>query len=70
MKYLVSRKNKRFWNAVHQLNSSPLWMCIIPTSWPLKINNNKSPLIISVSNDPLFKVLTTATNLKYKTYEE
>jgi hypothetical protein len=27
-------------------------------------------LIISVSNDPLFKVLTTATNLKYKTYEE
>ena len=68
IKYLVSRTNKKFWEAIHTFNSAPLWNCIISSSWPLNPKNNKSKLVVVVGNDSIFKILEKVTNLKYIKY--
>jgi hypothetical protein len=65
MKYLIN-KNKNFWKAIHQANSAPLWNCIVSSSWPINPKNRKSKLVILVANDNLFKVIATASGLKYE----
>jgi len=68
IEYIIGR-NDKFWKAIHQLNSSPLWNCIIDLSRPLNPRNRRSKLIVRVVNDPLFKVIATASGLKYLKYE-
>ena len=68
IKYLVSRSNRRFWEAIHKFNSAPLWNCIIKSSWPVNPRNNRTKLVVVVENEGIFKILARATNLKYIKY--
>jgi len=68
-KYIVGR-NKNFWKAIHQANSSPLWSCIVATSWPVNPKSRTSKIVVNVANDALFKVVATAAGLQYSEYQE
>lgn len=69
MKYIIGH-NKHFWEAIHRINSAPLWKCVVVSSWPLNPKNRKSKLVITVKDDDMFKIIATASNLKYSEYTE
>ncbi len=65
IKYIIG-KNHRFWDAIHKINSAPLWKCVVLQSYPLNPKNKRSKLVVEVIDESLFKVIALASGLKFE----